>query len=521
MRLHAAVTLHALKLFFHRPQPRSTCEAQEWNVADRPQEGEYQRQEVKRQVIDARWRRLGCTPRATGAARYGQILRALHASEKKERQLDRVTAPADENMVFFSASSDAMLPQPCTPRKPTSHFDMSSSFCNKLTHDSVEQWVRNARGEKAAFFEHMRAGTQPHNITGAVHRSDYRNACRRHSPRTSSTPPLRVMFIGDSIVEELMHVYRKLIAQGSVQITFYNVFNLTDYDGSVNWSGYVSGKESTLVMPWHRLATEDWDAVFFGMGQMWRLLRQSREAARPSREPTSRGGQAARGLDWRTRESMLPYRDAGNRQLYSPYRFHRAAVRLWIARLVCLSRARALPIVFVGSQVVDEQVLLLNPPKVDWDDFHGFGLAHVMALVEHDAERELCREMPPHAPHDVTFFHPSVFARACPGARCDGMHYNSHYPHPRVDHPLKDLRGWSCHRSLDLWCPFVEDYLRRYLPQLLFGEPRRCGERDLSRARSSSSSSAPSGPQSDSHSHSAEDSDADALVRRCFESDSA
>ena len=83
-----------------------------------------------------------------------------------------------------------------------------------------------------------------------------------------------------------------------------------------------------------------------------------------------------------------------------------------------------------------------------------------------------------HAPaHDVYFFHPSVFAKACPGARCDGMHYASHFPFPSVDDPSKDRRGWACHRSLDLWCPFMNNFLQRYVPQLLFGPPRQCGTR--------------------------------------------
>ena len=43
----------------------------------------------------------------------------------------------------------------------------------------------------------------------------------------------------------------------------------------------------------------------------------------------------------------------------------------------------------------------------------------------------------------LSFLHPSELTHACPGVRCDGMHYGSHFPQ------------YGCHNSLSLWCPWA------------------------------------------------------------------
>jgi hypothetical protein len=93
------------------------------------------------------------------------------------------------------------------------------------------------------------------------------------------------------------------------------------------------------------------------------------------------------------------------------------------------------------------------PAQYDWDSFHDLQLAELMANVERDAEAELPCESGARSP---LFLHPSELTQACPGARCDGMHFGAHFE-----------AEYRCHSSAGLWCPFLSEYLRCNLPQLL------------------------------------------------------
>ena len=360
---------------------------------------------------------------------------------------------------------------------PTVHYDMRERWCANLTQAAVASWVSRADGEKTKFFELVREGTQPLELTGAASARRHRS-CRVHRP----TDPPRLMFIGDSIMTELMEAYGMIVPNAKKQ--FYHFASLTAFNSSIRYG------ENQTIAPWLDLASNSWDALFFNPASMWRMVRPW-GSSWPSRKG---GGTAAHsithGVEWYVEAARLPYQDAGNRPLFSPHRLHREFIRPWLTRLSCLASELSLPIVFVGSLPVDEQVLMLNPPKHDWDKMHTFGLLELMAQVERDAEAEQCAAhaavsaraggLPSSGLH---FFHPSDLARACPGARCDGMHYSSNFPHTNVSHELKDKRGWNCHTSLHLWCPFLQDFLERYLPHALGGAPDQPGQPPCVRPR--------------------------------------
>ena len=359
------------------------------------------------------------------------------------------TFPACTRVTLRNRSSAMSAAQCSACTAPTVHYDMASvKYCEKLTPENVSSWVRQARGEKRRYFELVRAGTAPYNLTGKLNMRQ--TICQKYAVAKAAPP--RIMFMGDSIVEELLWAYKWLVPDAVAH--FYHVNALSSFEAAMN-KNTADGTEAEH--PWHVLASGRWDALVFGMGQMWRLLRTT---------PTT--NRTGRGVDWRVDEALLPYRDAGNRKLYSPYVFHQRAFRHWISQLACLARRLGLPIVMVGSMPVDEQIVLLHPPKNDWDDFHELGLLEVMAHVEHEEERAHCAENAAEGrTSGLLFFHPSELAHQCPGSRCDGMHFSSNFPHWDMDSPNKDMRGWRCSSTAALYCPFVEDFLKRYLPRTL------------------------------------------------------
>lgn len=118
-----------------------------------------------------------------------------------------------------------------------------------------------------------------------------------------------------------------------------------------------------------------------------------------------------------------------------------------------------MPVVFIGSMPSDVHVMLLDPPKPDWDSFHDFALAELMVGVERDVEYELpCA--PDSASPSLHFMRPSEMVRACPGVRCDGMHFLSAFPDTR------------CYASPGLWCLFLSHFLKCNLPQLILPAPK-------------------------------------------------
>ena len=111
--------------------------------------------------------------------------------------------------------------------------------------------------------------------------------------------------------------------------------------------------------------------------------------------------------------------------------------------------------VFVGMQTVDSEVLLLDPPKKGWDDFYDLGIARLWAPGLSLSERELESERA----WSLDFVRPSELAEACPGVRCDGIHFGS------------DYSSYGCHESAALWNGALAAQLRRVV------ERRRRGDR--------------------------------------------
>ena len=319
---------------------------------------------------------------------------------------------------------------------------VSFPLCANLTAASQAQWVAGSNGQKRDFFKHVQRATPPYNLTGGP-----RKDCSVLVSKDAAQ--IRVAFIGDSIVLEMMSVLQTLLGPTLSPTYFF----LSDLETGTN-SGDVNAelliyalqnnktfalninKSAKLHWPlWKLLAAEHWDAVFVGGLGLHRLSRHGH------------------GQQWESDASRLEYNDHNNRTLHSPYKAHRALLSTWLHRFICFSRALHAPFIFVGIMPVDASVMLLDPPKQDWADFFDIHLAQVMSSVERELESKFA---------DLHFIHPSELAHACPSARCDGMHYSSHFE-----------TAWGCHETLSLWCPLLSQFMRCRLPQLLAGGAHR------------------------------------------------
>ena len=113
---------------------------------------------------------------------------------------------------------------------------MRRHWCSNLTRDMYEETVQLARGQKSAFFAHLQNATAPYQLTGPKSLA----RCRKyHIPANESRP--RVMFIGDSILEEIRLVYASLVPRADT--FFATISSLGHYDGQIK-------RNATLVRPW-------------------------------------------------------------------------------------------------------------------------------------------------------------------------------------------------------------------------------------------------------------------------------
>jgi hypothetical protein len=220
-------------------------------------------------------------------------------------------------------------------------------------------------------------------------------------------------------------------------------------DSPLGWA------QNDTALWWH-LAQERWDAVFVGGMGLHELYHKPDSFSR----------------HWATRSALLDKHPLHG-DVYSAYRSRRELARRRARQLACLSRQLATPFVFVGIAPVDGPVVLLDPPKPDWNEFLDFGLSDVVARVEKEVEAAHCaaRAVANGAVDDdsgggarprahgeraaLLFFHLADLVRSCPGVRCDGVHFNSEFP------------SFNCFGSLFLLSHFLVHFLERYLPQLL------------------------------------------------------
>lgn len=312
-------------------------------------------------------------------------------------------------------------PQQHSPVQLRSH--VTPFACANLTSALVHDWIAHSQGLKALFFRQVRRGAQ--GISGAP-----LPPCK---PISLAAPHFAV--IGDSLANELAQVLQMLLPLAT--ITFIAAFDLDAVPG-------VFQSQLWLKL----LAEQPWDAVFVGGLGVHRLIRSNEFGVHDWYHAPS---DFATGVDY------------NNRTLMSPYHVHHRLVRKWVQRLSCLSRVLKAPFFFFGSMPVEDEVMLLHPIKSDiWIGFYPTTTTNLMAAAERDVEAAWSGDRPAREQREIdeanatdgpmgadlslsrlSFLHPSELTHACPGVRCDGMHYGSHFPQ------------YGCHNSLSLWCPWA------------------------------------------------------------------
>ena len=136
-------------------------------------------------------------------------------------------------------------------------------------------------------------------------------------------------------------------------------------------------------------------------------------------------------------------RAAGTIQGPTPYQH---STKFWqsnLARLANASRTAATSraVTLVGALPVDAEVILLHPAKRDYTAFHDFAWQRLHSLLE----RRLMRE---HA-RDVNYLPLDDLAAACPGTRCDGVHWSADFPPPH----------FGCYSNIALLIDFFSSWL--------------------------------------------------------------
>ena len=330
---------------------------------------------------------------------------------------------------------------------------MMQPWCGNLSNDRVQEWVAAAEGSKARYFRAVQEGTLPLNISG-----DDREAARMSTEyvqkRSTERLRVRLALVGDSITREIASTLQSMAPRAVVH--FWTVERLglaleilpaqlqrgtriPCKRGAV--CQFYEGAHGEKGLPgfWSSIAGHYYNAIFVGGVGLHYLLRTV-----PSYWPDFESKQPN---EWRAAPGG---HDVSLRSMWgrSPFYQHVSTVTEVVRSTSCLSRALGVPTVYVGTTVVDTLIMTLDPPKVDWGDFYDLSLADVMVAAERRVEK---KHRDAGAP---LFMYPSALARACPGVRCDGMHFESAFA------------PYECNSSLSLLRPFIADFLAAKLPSL-------------------------------------------------------
>lgn len=118
---------------------------------------------------------------------------------------------------------------------------------------------------------------------------------------------------------------------------------------------------------------------------------------------------------------------------------HKILTEEVITALVKVSETTKIPVILVGSPIVESDVMLLDPPKPDWDGFRDFAMSKLRAFGEKEAFDRLVGAKegtgPLGAGSSIRFYYHSQFHLRCPGFRCDGMHAENSVKGASACHP--------------------------------------------------------------------------------------
>lgn len=129
-----------------------------------------------------------------------------------------------------------------------------------------------------------------------------------------------------------------------------------------------------------------------------------------------------------------------------PYDAHELLFSETLEKLSLLARTRRVPIVMVGSGVVDERTLLSDPAQHHWTEFLPWGLLsrwrnRERTMADEQAERDRMNRLSP--TQRTHYFDVGEINLRYPGVRCDGMHFASAFENFECPHKEGKKEGAS------------------------------------------------------------------------------
>ena len=283
----------------------------------------------------------------------------------------------------------------CAPSVTSASRLLEAFYSTCPSQSAVDKVLSRSNGTKHQFFQGMRAmfplflGSSDSGLDDS---------------RVRINTTANVCFFGDSISRELSESWRRIAPQSATVLKTEprqtrSCIHLNTRDSAY---GKTYAKVAKNRLGW--MKNSNCDAIFVGGFGPHCLLRIP-HAEKP--------GQNA----------SLP--------LPGTLQAHRSQVIEALRALADHSRAEGAPVIFVGSPVVEAEIMMLPPAKRDSLNFRDFSLEKLWAMGEKEAfqEESTWKEpkdegSPRSAAPFLRLLYLARFHLACPGWRCDGMHAN-------------------------------------------------------------------------------------------------
>jgi len=304
------------------------------------------------------------------------------------------TALALFSVLVSSRAKHPIYPESVPPFKMP-HFELSptsaplqlTSLCGNLTFDAFMSAAMHSEGSKRRFFPKLREITQtpltaqPFITSGIKLVTSVQNA----------------LFIGDSIMGEISKSYANIV--GADAMSFVGL-----KDTGLNASG-VDEYKVRLESAYSR---RPFDVAFVGGLGLHHLLRKKNSL-------TDTGGD----LSLKHKDVVKQYADM----------FGRISVGLGV------------PVIFVGVPTLDGATILMSAAKHDFNEFYDFSIP----VLWDATESRLFHVERSRLGAGILHMRLAELTNACPGVRCDGMHFASF--------------GRECEPSSALWDHFLGEFL--------------------------------------------------------------
>ena len=331
-------------------------------------------------------------------------------------------------------------------------------LCRGLSAAKMDEMTQSAGGKKVELFKQVREATRPYGLTGRPFSAT--------APTFNLTATPHLLLIGDSLLRDISTSLGKVMP--GAQLSEVRVWRTGDALAGYNEAVYQNGDMPNGTLNYGRWlehtkgyrvdgstfagskAQKEFLDVLLGFVQP-----SARALAWPQRpfDAIFMGGFCLHHM-FRQSVTAWSWWDAGRvpGPSGSIYQRHESFIESIATALSCLAQKLEIPFVMVGCSTLDVATLLMDPPKHDWQDFLPFEMVKIWLSAERAVaqrfERSQREQRIPRRSR-LFFLEPALLGEACPGVRCDGMHFGSDYASVS-----------TCSSTLQLWHSFLWDYLQ-------------------------------------------------------------